>query len=190
LSSSPRSNHLGHFALATGLHDALAAPGNARVVSVSSVGHVNAEVVFDDIHFVRRPYDKWAAYGQSKTANVLFAVAASTQWVTDGITVNALNPGRITATNLGRHIGDVHNAPASFEPNSTAVSWKTIEQGAANSVLLATSPLLDGVGGRYFEDCNEAEPHQPGIRRGVAAYALDPDNAARLWQISIDTLAR
>jgi NAD(P)-dependent dehydrogenase (short-subunit alcohol dehydrogenase family) len=179
------TNHLGHFALAAGLHDALAAPGNARVVSVSSVGHVNAEVVFDDIHFVRRPYDKWVAYGQSKTANVLFAVAASTQWAADGITVNALNPGRITGTNLGRHICDVQNAPASFEPNSTAVSWKTIEQGAATSVLLATSPLLDGVGGRYFEDCNEAEPHQPGIRRGVAAYALDPDNAARLWQVSI-----
>jgi len=104
--------------------------------------------------------------------------------------VNALNPGRITGTNLGRHIGDVQNAPASFEPNSTAVSWKTIEQGAATSVLLATSPLLDGVGGRYFEDCNEAEPHQHGIRRGVAAYALDPDNAARLWQLPIDTLAR
>ncbi|HXO51494.1 MAG TPA: hypothetical protein VN888_10795 [Mycobacterium sp.] len=70
------------------------------------------------------------------------------------------------------------------------MSWKTIEQGAATSVLLATSPLLDGVGGRYFEDCNEAEPHQHGIRRGVAAYALDPDNAARLWQLPIDTLAR
>ena len=184
------TNHLGHFALATGLHHALAAPGNARVVSVSSVGHVNGEVVFDDIHFERRPYDKWAAYGQSKTANVLFAVAASTQWATDRITVNALNPGRITGTNLSRHIGDMHNAPASFEPNSTAVSWKTVEQGAATSVLLATSPLLDGVGGRYFEACNEAEPHQPSIRRGVAAYALDPDNAARLWQISIDSLAR
>jgi hypothetical protein len=82
----------------------------------------------------------------------------------------------------------VANAVASFEPDSTAVSWKNAEQGAATSVLLAASPLLDGVGGRYFEDCAEAEPHQPGIRRGVAAYALDPEAAALLWQVSLDTL--
>jgi hypothetical protein len=62
-----------------------------------------------------------------------------------------------------------------------------VAQGAATSVLVATSPLLDGIGGRYFEDCNEAGPHQPGIRRGVAAYALDPENATRLWQVSVDT---
>jgi NAD(P)-dependent dehydrogenase (short-subunit alcohol dehydrogenase family) len=183
------TNHLGHFALTTGLHDALAAAGNARVVVVSSVGHVNGAVDFDDIHFERRPYDPWTAYGQSKTANVLFAVEAGKRWAADGITVNALNPGRIPDTNLSRHIGDVRNAPASFEPDSTVVSWKTVEQGAATSVLLATSPLLDGVGGRYFEDCNEAGPHQPGVRRGVAAYALDPEKAARLWQVSLDTLA-
>jgi NAD(P)-dependent dehydrogenase (short-subunit alcohol dehydrogenase family) len=183
------TNHLGHFALATGLHDALAAAGAARIVSVSSVGHINGNIDFDDIHFQRRPYDPWQAYGQSKTANVLFAVEASTRWAADGITANALNPGRIPVTNLSRHVGDVSNAPASFEPNSTAVSWKNPEQGAATSVLLAASPLLDGVGGRYFEDCNEAEPHQPGIRRGVAAYALDPEAAARLWQVSLDTLA-
>jgi NAD(P)-dependent dehydrogenase (short-subunit alcohol dehydrogenase family) len=183
------TNHLGHFALATGLHDALAAAGTARVVSVSSVGHVNGEVVFDDIHFERRPYDPWLAYGQSKTANVLFAVEADNRWAAEGITVNALNPGRIPGTNLVRHIGDVQNAPASFEPGSTAVSWKKVEQGAATSVLLAASPLVDGIGGRYFEDCQVAEPHQPGVRRGVAAYALDPGYAARLWQVSLDTLA-
>jgi hypothetical protein len=89
-----------------------------------------------------------------------------------------------------RHLGELADSPAAFEPNSTGVSWKTVEQGAATSVLLATSPLLDGVGGRYFEDCNEAEPHQAGIRRGVAAYALDPEKAARLWQVSIDMVAR
>jgi NAD(P)-dependent dehydrogenase (short-subunit alcohol dehydrogenase family) len=183
------TNHLGHFALSTGLHDSLAAAGNARVVVVSSVGHVNSDVDFEDIHFQRRPYDPWTAYGQSKTANVLFAVEASRLWAADGITVNALNPGRIPGTNLVRHISDVQNAPTSFEPSSTAVSWKTPEQGAATSVLLASSPLLDGVGGRYFEDCVEAEPHQPGVRRGVAAYALDPEKAARLWQVSLDALA-
>ncbi|MCU1645255.1 MAG: short-chain dehydrogenase/reductase [Nocardia sp.] len=183
------TNHLGHFALTSGLRDSLAAAGNARVVVVSSVGHLNGQIVFDDIHFQRRPYDPWEAYGQSKTANILFAVEAAERWAADGITVNALNPGRIPATNLSRHIGEVQSAPASFEPNSTAVSWKTPVQGAATSVLLATSPLLAGVSGRYFEDCNEAAPHQPGIRRGVAAYALDPGNAARLWQVSLDALA-
>ncbi|MGC4938262.1 SDR family NAD(P)-dependent oxidoreductase [Kribbella sp. DT2] len=183
------TNHLGHFALAVGLHDVLAAAGTGRVVVVSSVGHVNGSVDFDDINFDHRPYDPWLAYGQSKTANVLFAVEGSKRWAAEGITVNALNPGRIPDTNLSRHIGDVSNAPASFEPNSTAVSWKTIAQGAATSVLLATSPLLEGIGGRYFEDCNEAEPHQPGVRRGVADYAVDPGNATRLWQVSLAAIA-
>jgi NAD(P)-dependent dehydrogenase (short-subunit alcohol dehydrogenase family) len=184
------TNHLGHFALALGLLDALKAAQGARVVVVSSVGHVNGGVDFDDIHFERRPYDRWAAYSQSKTANVLFAVEASRRWAMDRIFVNALNPGRIEGTNLKRHIGDAQNAPASFEPNSVAVSWKTIEQGAATSVLLAASPLVDGVTGRYFEDCNAAEPHEPGIRRGVAAHALDSVAAARLWQVSIDLLSK
>jgi NAD(P)-dependent dehydrogenase (short-subunit alcohol dehydrogenase family) len=153
---------------------------------VSSVGHVNSDVDFDDLQFERRPYDRWLAYGQSKTANILFAVEAAKRWARDGIAVNALNPGRITATNLSRHVGDVSAAPDS---GSADVSWKTIEQGAATSVLLASSPLLQGVTGRYFEDCNEAPQHRPGIRRGVASYALDPDHAARLWQVSLDVIA-
>ncbi len=182
------TNHLGHFALAIGLHDALAAAGGARIVSVSSVGHVNSDVDFNDINFERRPYDPWLAYGQSKTANVLFAVEAAKRWAADGITANALNPGRITGTNLSRYIGDIGNAPTSFDPTSTDVSWKNVEQGAATSVLLAASPLVSGVTGRYFEDCQEAAPHQPGVRRGVAGYALDPVSAARLWQVSTDLL--
>lgn len=184
------TNHLGHFALTTGLHEALAEAGDARVVVVSSVGHINGEVVFEDINFDRRPYDPWEGYSQSKTANILFAVEASRRWADDGIKVNALNPGRIASTNLARHIGSPVNAPASFEPGrSTGVSVKNIEQGAATSVLLAASPLVEGVTGRYFEDCNEAGPHEPGIRRGVAAYALDEQKAARLWQISGEMLA-
>ncbi|MGV9350886.1 SDR family NAD(P)-dependent oxidoreductase [Streptomyces spiralis] len=182
------TNHLGHFALATGLHDALAAAHGARVVVVSSVGHVNGDVLFDDINFERHPYDPWAAYSQSKTANVLFAVEAGRRWASDLIAVNALNPGRITSTRLGRHIGDVSNSPTSFEATSTDVSWKDIPQGAATSVLLAASPLVDGVTGRYFEDCNEAGPHRPGIRRGVAAHAVDPERAAHLWQVSLGML--
>jgi NAD(P)-dependent dehydrogenase (short-subunit alcohol dehydrogenase family) len=180
------TNHLGHFALAVGLRKALAAAGGARIVAVSSVGHVNANVDFDDLNFERRPYDPWLAYGQSKTANILFAVEAARRWAADDITANALNPGRITSTNLGRHIGDIGNAPSSFDPGSIQVSWKSIEQGAATSVLLAGSPLVKGVTGRYIEDCQEAGPHQPGVRRGVAGYALDPQAAARLWQISHD----
>jgi NAD(P)-dependent dehydrogenase (short-subunit alcohol dehydrogenase family) len=181
------TNHLGHFAMTTGLHDALAAAGGARVVVVSSVGHVNGEVLFDDINFERHPYDPWAAYAQSKTANILFAVEAATRWATDLITVNALNPGRIASTNLSRHMPP---PPASFDPAaSTGVSLKNIEQGAATSALLAASPLVDGVTGTYFEDCQQAVPYTPPVRRGVADYALDPENAARLWQVSLDLLA-
>jgi NAD(P)-dependent dehydrogenase (short-subunit alcohol dehydrogenase family) len=183
------TNHLGHFKLAHGLHGALAAAHRARIVSVSSSAHFRSPVIFDDLHFRNRPYDPWLAYGQSKTANILFAVEAAKRWAADGITANALNPGRITGTNLGRHLGNILNAPASFEPTSTDVSWKNIEQGAATSVLLAGSPLVEGVTGRYFEDCQEAEPNRPGVRRGVADYALDPVAASRLWQISTDMVA-
>ncbi len=184
------TNHLGHFALARRLHGALAAAGSARVVSVSSVGHIDGPVEFGDLHFEHRPYDRWLAYGQSKTANILFAVEAARRWASDGITANALNPGRIPGTGLTRHLDAAAPAtgaaPAPGTANSTGVSVKNVQQGAATSVLLACSPLLEGVGGRYFEDCEEAGPHRPGIRRGVAPYALDPDAAARLWQVSLD----
>jgi NAD(P)-dependent dehydrogenase (short-subunit alcohol dehydrogenase family) len=181
------TNHLGHFALATGLHEALKQAGDARVVVVSSVGHVNGEVLFDDIDFTKHPYDPWAAYSQSKTANILFAVEAARRWAADGIAVNALNPGRIQGTNLTRHMPA---PPVSFDPAaSTGVSVKNIEQGAATSVLLAASPLVEGVTGRYFEDCQQAVPYAPGVRRGVAAYALDPQQAQRLWQLSLDRVA-
>ncbi|WP_225849024.1 SDR family NAD(P)-dependent oxidoreductase [Streptomyces sp. HPF1205] len=177
------TNHLGHFALTVGLNDALARAGDARVVVVSSVGHVNGPVRFDDPDFTARPYDPWLAYAQSKTANILFAVEAARLWAADGITVNALNPGRIWGTGLGRHM-DV--PPAAFDPSGkSGVTEKTIEQGAATSVLLAASPLVEGVTGRYFEDCREAGPHTPGVRRGVADYAIDPDNARRLWALSM-----
>ncbi|GAA4181052.1 SDR family NAD(P)-dependent oxidoreductase [Streptosporangium oxazolinicum] len=183
------TNHLGHFALATGLHRALAAAGGARVVSVSSGAHLRSPVVFEDIHFRERAYEPWAAYGQSKTANVLFAVEATKRWASDGVTVNALMPGSIR-TNLQRHISQEELDRAIAAAGGTGITWKTPEQGAATSVLVATSPLLEGVGGRYFEDCNEAVQNQPGSRKGVAAYALDPEAAARLWQVSVETLGR
>jgi NAD(P)-dependent dehydrogenase (short-subunit alcohol dehydrogenase family) len=182
------TNHLGHFALTTGLHRALATAGGARVVSVSSSAHLRSPVVFEDIHFRERAYEPWAAYGQSKTANVLFAVEATKRWASDGITVNALMPGAIQ-TNLQRYVTEEEIARLRAQMGPAAVVWKTPEQGAATSVLVATSPLLEGVGGRYFEDCNEAGPNEPGSRQGVAAYALDPEAATRLWQVSVETLA-
>jgi NAD(P)-dependent dehydrogenase (short-subunit alcohol dehydrogenase family) len=182
------TNHLGHFQLALGLHDALAADGDARIVSVSSSGHLRSPVVFDDINFDFRPYDQWLAYAQSKTANVLFAVEANRRWADDGITANALTPGGI-ATRLQRHVGGAEYIERwRRQPD---VRLKTPEQGAATSVLLATSPQLEGIGGRYFADCNEARVVN---KRGtsfseVAPYALDPENADRLWELSLRMLA-
>jgi NAD(P)-dependent dehydrogenase (short-subunit alcohol dehydrogenase family) len=183
------TNHLGHFALATGLHRALAAAGGARIVSVSSSAHHRSPVVFEDIHFEHRPYDPWSAYGQSKTANVLFAVEATKRWASDGITANALVPGGIR-TNLQRYVPDEEIERLRAAAGGADLKWKTPEQGAATSILVATSPLLDGVGGHYFEDCNEAEVGKLSARNGVAEYALDPDAAARLWQVSVKTLTR
>jgi NAD(P)-dependent dehydrogenase (short-subunit alcohol dehydrogenase family) len=182
------TNHLGHFALATGLHRALAAAGGARIVSVSSSAHHRSPVVFEDIHFERRPYEAWSAYGQSKTANVLFAVEASRRWAGDGITANALMPGGIR-TDLQRYVSDEELDRMRAAAGAASSRWKTPEEGAATSILVATSPLLDGVGGRYFEDCHEARTGELSARNGVAAYALDPDAAARLWQVSAQTLA-
>ncbi|WP_431885385.1 SDR family NAD(P)-dependent oxidoreductase [Micromonospora wenchangensis] len=181
------TNHLGHFALATGLHRALAAAEGARIVAVSSAAHLRSPVVFDDIHFRQRPYDPWEAYGQSKTANVLFAVEATRRWADDGIVSNALMPGAIP-TNLQRYVSAEELERMRAASGGGAATWKTVEQGAATSVLVATSPLLDGIGGRYFEDCQQAAPHQPGTRTGVAAYALDPAAAERLWTVSEQTL--
>lgn len=182
------TNHLGHFALTTGLHDALASADGARVVVVSSVGHRNGAVLFDDINFERHPYDPWAAYSQSKTANILFAVEAARRWAPEAIAVNSLTPGRIR-TNLMRYLPEQTRAPASFQADNPEIEFRSVQQGAATSVLLAASPLVEGVTGRYFEDVNEAEPEQPDVRRGVASFAVDPQNAARLWQVSLDLIA-
>ena len=183
------TNHLGHFALALGLHEALAADGAARIVSVSSSGHGNSPVVFDDLFFDRRPYDPGTAYGQSKTAQVLFAVEATRRWAADGITANALMPGGIW-TRLQRHWDPAVLAAATAGAAAAGWTAKTPEQGAATSVLLAVSPLLEGVGGRYFEDCREADvvPEIVDGLHGVRDYALDPAAATRLWDVSAELL--
>jgi NAD(P)-dependent dehydrogenase (short-subunit alcohol dehydrogenase family) len=186
------TNHLGHFALAVRLHRALATAGGARVVSVSSSGHLRSPVVFDDLDFAFRDYEPFAAYGQSKTANVLFAVEAGRRWADDGILANALMPGGI-ATNLQRHVGGrdyIQQARARFV--DAGVDFKTPEQGAATSVMLAGSPYVEGVTGRYFEDCQEApvvHERTATTLAGVAPYALDPANAERLWELSLDLTA-
>lgn len=189
------TNHLGHFALTTGLRAALAAgaaeaagSGGARVVVVSSSGHAASPVVFEDLMFERRPYDPGLAYGQSKTANSLFAVELTRRWSGEGTTANALMPGGIW-TPLQRHWSPQQRAAAEAQSRqaeaSGAFHMKTTEQGAATSVFLATSPLVAGVGGRYFEDCGEAEvvDRLDGIH-GVMPHALDPDAARRLWDVS------
>ena len=174
------TNFMGHFALTTGLHEALAAAGGARIVLVSSSGNLFSPVVFDDLHFDFRPYDPFVAYGQSKTADVLLTVEATRQWSGEGIYANALNPGAI-ATNLQKRTGGLRTPKE---------RQKSVRQGAATSVLLAASPLLGKVGGRYFEDCNVAPvvTRRPADYSGVAWYALDPGNAERLWDTVLGLL--
>lgn len=176
------ANFLGHFAVTLGLHRPLAAAvDGARVVSLSSSGHLFSPVIFDDLHFDFVPYDPYVAYGQSKTASALLAVGVTARWAEDGITSNAVMPGAI-ATNLQRHTGGLRTPPE---------RRKSPQQGAATSVFAATSPLLQGVGGRYLEDVQEARVvHRRGPdHTGVAPYALDRANAERLWDASRRLLA-
>ncbi|MFB7719164.1 SDR family NAD(P)-dependent oxidoreductase [Nocardia sp. NPDC056100] len=173
------TNHLGHFTLATALHRGLAAAEAARIVTVSSSGHQLSPIVWDDIHFAFRPYDPWLAYGQSKTANVLFAVEATRRWASDGITANAVTPGAVY-TNLQRHTGGRGSGRVPAE------QIRTVDKAAATAVLVATSPELHGIGGHYFADCNETDTveRRTGTLYGVARYALDPTGAQRLWERS------
>jgi NAD(P)-dependent dehydrogenase (short-subunit alcohol dehydrogenase family) len=176
------TNFLGHFALTTGLHRALAAAGGARVVSLSSTGHLFSPVVFDDLGFDFIPYTPIVAYGQSKTANALLAVGITHRWASDGIRSNALHPGAI-ATGLQKHTGGL---------KTPVEKRKTLAQGASTSVLLAASPLLEGVSGLYFEDCNQAQQvtkRPTDFTGGYAAYAVDPGNAERLWGLSLELIA-
>lgn len=174
------TNFLGHFALTLGLQDALAAARGASVVCVSSSANLMGPVQFDDPHFRFLTYDPFLAYAQSKTALILFAVEAARRWASDGIRVNALNPGAI-ATGLQRHTGGLRT------PEDRR---KTPIQGAATSVLLAASPLATDVTGRYFEDCAEARvvEARPSDFRGVAPYAVDPSNARRLWTMASELI--
>ncbi len=179
------TNHLGHFALVNRLWPAFT-PG-ARVVSVSSRGHHYGPVRFDDLEF-RQGYDKWLAYGQAKTANILFAVHLDKLARDQGVRAFALHPGRIL-TDLVRHLDRQELVDAGMVDESGRVTGgaKTPEQGAATQVWAATSPQLDGLGGVYLEDCDIAEPAPAdGTRTGVQDYAIDPVQAGRLWTVSAE----
>ena len=183
------TNHVGHF-LFTGLllpalQAAAAASGQeSRVIALSSAGHRFAGVDFDDPNFERREYSKWSAYGQSKTANALFAVGLDARAKDRGVRAFSVHPG-VIMTELGRHV-----QPEDWEtlkaarPSREEMTYKSIEQGAATTVWAATSPLLQGLGGLYLEDCHIAAPAVPGQGGGVEAWASDPAVADRLWHLS------
>ena len=192
------TNHLGHFQLTSRLWVALKRAHGARVVSLSSLGHRYAEVDFDDWNFERREYDRWVAYGQSKTANALFALALDELGAPHGIHAYSVHPGRII-TDLARHMsreelqrmGGVDDQGRPVADLSRGM--KNTEQGAATSVWAATSLLLNDIGGVYCEDCDiaalmpddEATVAGSGsLSSGVRRWATDPAAARKLWSLS------
>jgi NAD(P)-dependent dehydrogenase (short-subunit alcohol dehydrogenase family) len=183
------TNHLGHYALINHLWPAISREG-ARVVATSSGGHRRSPIRWDDVQF-ERGYDKWEAYGQAKTANVLFAVQLDALGTDAGVRAFAVHPGGIM-TPLQRHLSKDEMIAAGWideDGNVVGTGFKSPEQGAATQVWAATSPQLAGMGGVYCEDCdiaelvpNDVEPFTGGVR----AYAVDPDEAARLWKLSAE----
>ncbi|MEV5978810.1 SDR family NAD(P)-dependent oxidoreductase [Streptomyces sp. NPDC052114] len=180
-------NHLGHFALTQHLRPAFT-PGRARVVAVASSGHFLSDIRWDDLHF-RTGYDRWLAYAQSKTANALFARHLDRLGAAQGLHAFAVHPGSIL-TPLQRHIPreEWHAQGWVTEDGTPADGFKTPEQGAATAVWAATSPLLDGHGGAYCQDCDIAEPAATDdmLIGGVKPWAVDPDAASRLWDLSCE----
>ena len=180
------TNHLGHFLLTNLLLPALRNARGARVVALSSTAHLRSDIHWDDINFRSRDYDKWEAYGQSKTANALFAVGLTQKYSSEGIFANAVHPGGIM-TGLQKELP---------EEEMRAMGWlnadgkplelfKSVEQGASTSTWAAVDSKLEGVGGLYLEDCAQAAPFDPAVAyRGVKAYAVDSESAARLWALS------
>lgn len=165
----------------------------SRVVSLTSMAHRMSPVVFDDIQYATRAYDKWQAYGQSKTANALFAVALNARFSGRGVEAFSVHPGAI-ATPLGRHLAAEEieqlvkdNAMSATNPEDAEQGGiKTVAQGAATSVYAATAAELSGKGGAYLENCGIADvvPNDPTFRGGVRDYAVDVEQADRLWNVS------
>lgn len=184
------TNHLGHFALTAALMPLIERGSRQRIVNLSSRGHHIAPVDFEDPHFERRAYDPWVAYGQSKTANILFTVGLEQRFGTRGIHAFALHPGAIH-TNLARHMSEADMTALRERMRAVAEArgekptpFKTIPQGAATSCWAATAPELEGRGGFYAEDCHIAATDDASATGGVRSYALDPAAADRLWALS------
>ena len=179
------TNHLGHFVLTARLIPRLLAGTPARIVNLSSAGHRLSPIRFEDPFFEKDDYNKWIAYGQAKTANVLFSVALDKRFKDRGIRSYAVHPGAIQ-TELGRHMdeNDVKDLMARRGDRSPMI-FKQIPQGAATTVWAATAPELDGRGGLYCEDCGVAETiEDPNVDQGVLSYALDEAAAEQLWSLS------
>ena len=192
------TNHLGHFSLAAGLHDALAAGANerdgARVVSLSSTAHMRANIDFDDPQFINGAYDPQIAYARAKTANSLFAVEATRRWVSEGIVANTVNPGGV-ATGLQRNFTAEQKASLDAAESAGVFTYKTIAQGAATTIVAAIRPEFAHTGGHYLDDGQEAYrvPNEASLAdhpHGVKAWALDPESAERLWDMSIELTTR
>lgn len=179
-------NYLGHFSLVTQLLPALGRARSARVVSVSSIGHRRSDVNFEDIDYRSRPYDRWEAYGQSKTACSLLAIAITEQYRQRGIVSNAVNPGG-SMTGLQRYLSQEELRAQGWldKDGNTPSRWRSPAQCAATSVWAATAKDLEGIGGIYLENCRQAGPWQPSEpMKGVRPYALSNESAQRLWTIS------
>jgi NAD(P)-dependent dehydrogenase (short-subunit alcohol dehydrogenase family) len=183
------TNHLGHFQLTASLWEALKKSGNARVIALSSLGHRLSGVDFSDPNFNQRPYNKWAAYGQSKSANSLFAVELDKRGEEHGIHAFAVHPGGIL-TDLARYLTDEDfKAFGVYRENGVlkGPDWlKNIEQGAATTVWCAVSPQLNSKGGVYCEDCDIAPmlPADSELSSGVRPWAVDKAAAEALWVLS------
>jgi NAD(P)-dependent dehydrogenase (short-subunit alcohol dehydrogenase family) len=173
------TNHLGHFVLTTGLADSFVV--GTRIVNLSSRGHQLGGIRWEDPNYDdESAYDKWQAYGQSKTANVLFTIEAERRWGPRGVHSFAVHPG-VVYTDLARHMTRDDFSAGGTLANLTVTD---VTHGAATTVWAATSPDLDGLGGRYLEDCHIADPAVDGAEGGYAAWAVDPEQAARLWEWS------
>ncbi len=179
------TNHLGHFALVNRLWPAISKGG--RIVSVSSAAHGITPIRWDDIQF-NSGYDRWQAYGQAKTANALFAVHLDGLAKDARVRAFSLHPGKIL-TPLQRHLEKEDMVAAGWidsDGNAIDPTFKTSEQGAATQVWAATSPQLAGFGGLYCANCDIAYISDDGAETSVRAYAVDPDEAARLWALSAE----
>ncbi|MCB0209129.1 MAG: SDR family NAD(P)-dependent oxidoreductase [Anaerolineae bacterium] len=178
------TNHLGHFLLTGLLLPALVKAAPSRIVALSSAGHRMSPVVFEDINFEQRDYNKWAAYGQSKTANILHVVELDHRLAESGVRAYAVHPG-VIQTELSRHMEQEDWDMMRGRFDEGAFKLKTTPAGAATSTYAATAPELDERGGVYLEDCHIAEINNDQTTSvGVQSYALDPESAKKLWSVS------